>query len=106
MADGTVVGGLAERQERYEFPAWIRGRHRGAIRIFIQRPNNIGYIVTNIVTLPTHHNNHIMRAILHLAEEEAAQAILSPIGPNLPENTRARIYVGLPDGRTFTGYFV
>ena len=99
--------GLAMRQERYQFPAWIRGRHRGEIRIFLQRPNNIGYIVRDVVHLPATQQNHNgrMRAVINVADHEAREAILVPLGRNLPVNTRAQVFVGLPNGSTFTGFF-
>ena len=107
MADGTIVGGVIRQQEHYQFPAWIREGYHGLFLIYLQRPNNIGYIVTNIHQLERRHNNiGIMRATIEVPGSDFSQAILSPIGRDLYENTRARIYVGLPNGRTYTGYFV
>ena len=107
MPDGTVIGGLIRQQEQYQFPAWVREEHHGAFRIFLQRPNNIGYIATSIHHLRNRHNNiGTMQASIEISEGNLSHANLHLIGNELPPDTRARVYLGMPNGSTFTGYFV
>ena len=107
MANATIVGGFTRQQEHYQFPAWIRGEHHGEVRIFLERPNNFGYTVINIQEIERQHPfMGRMQATIEMENNVFARAILGPIGHNLPPNTRARIYVGLPNGSTVTGYFV
>ena len=107
MADGSVFSGLIRQQQHYQFPAWIREEHRGSYRFFLQSPRNIGYIVTHMRFLERRHNNiGAIRASIEEADNNFSHANLHLVGNDLPPNTRARIYLGLPDGSTFTGHFL
>ena len=107
MEDGSVYGGLTRQQEHYLLPAWIRRQHHGSIRSFIQGPNNTGFIITDIHLLPRRHNNGRMQATIQIGENNFSHANLHLIeNNNLPQDTQVRIYVGLPNGNTFTGPFL
>ena len=106
MSNGHVFSGIIRRQEQYQFPHWIREGYPGLTVIFLQGPNNTGYIVTNIINGQRRYTNlGRITASIEIPNNNFAEAILGPVDHHLPDNTHYRIYLGLPDGRTFTGVF-
>ena len=106
MEDGSIYAGLTRQRQIFRFPTWITEEHEGSLEIFIQTTNNIGYFVSHVFPLQNRHNNiGRMRAHIRLEGNNSLQVDLDLMGNALPpRNARARVYIGLPDGRTFTGY--
>ena len=108
MPDGSQYAGVTRHQRILRFPAWIHGEHNGSIRIFVQTLNNVGYFISQVRPLQTpHHNIGRMRLYIQQEGDNFLHANLEPMGNEQPpQNARGRVYVGLPDGRKFSGYVV
>ena len=107
MLDGSVYGGILQRQENHVFPVWIGSGNRGRIRVYVQGPTDNGFNVINLTHLPGHQATPgIVRAYIQIAPNDISYATLRLLdNNNRPDHSRTRVYVLTRNGVTFTGVF-